>query len=307
MQNFPRFEIGFLRPCDELADEYREKFSRGDMLSESTNVFKSLRSNAGQAVIEYLLVLLVTVAIILGVIYQFNDAFRVYAKSYFGDYLACLLETGELPSIGGEGNGICNALFEGFTIDNGRPLVGAGFQRGGSASSSKKDEETSKSTKSDSEGGGGSRYIAKNSGGGGGGVRSRGSSRSGGEFEGGSKKPKNNYTGSSNVSIPPTTFAGGGGRGSEYNTYSGIDSYVERRRVDEKEETNKIAMKASNTAAKDPQRLRVNRQVATIKQDKPESEFTIGNFLRIMLILAIIIALIVFLGGQALQISKSMD
>lgn len=278
------------------------------MLNRSTNVFKSLPSNSGQAVIEYLLVLLVTVAIILGVIYQFNDAFRVYAKSYFGDYLACLLETGELPSIGGEGNGICNAEFAEFSIDNGRPLVGAGFQRGGSGGSSKKNDESSKSTKSDSEGGGGSSYVARNSGGSsGGGFRSRGPSRMGGEFEGGSKKSKNNYTGSSNVSIPPGTFTGGSSRGPEYNSYAGIDSYVERRRVDEKEETNKIAMKGSNTAVKEPQRLRVNRQVAAVKQDQAESEFTIGNFLRIMLILAIIIALVVFLGGQALQISKSMD
>lgn len=280
------------------------------MLRGPTNVFKPLSSSSGQGVVEYLLVLIVTVAIILGVIYQFNDAFRVYAKSYFGDYLACLLETGELPSIGGEGNSTCNAFFQEFSIDNGRPLVGNGLNGGGDSSSSSNDSEKSSPSKSSEENGGGSGYVARRNSGSGGGGRfgSGGSSRSGGEFADNSKKSKNNYTGSSDTSIPPTTMGRRGNSTGSNGDYLEGDFYVEKRRAEERTETNKIAAKSSNdTNVKQAERLRVNRQVAAVNTEVEEKEFTIGNFLRIMLILAIIIALIVFLGGQALQISKSMD
>lgn len=88
-----------------------------------------LSDQSGQAVLEYILVLVVIVGIILGVMYQFNDAFKKYVQSYFGEYVACLLETGEMPSLGGDG-GVnaesCNASFEPFSLKNGRPFNGSG-------------------------------------------------------------------------------------------------------------------------------------------------------------------------------------
>ncbi|NJL25411.1 MAG: hypothetical protein HC902_09695, partial [Calothrix sp. SM1_5_4] len=42
-------------------------------------------------------------------------------------------------------------------------------------------------------------------------------------------------------------------------------------------------------------------------QEAADTGFTIGNFLRYLLIAAIVIAILVFLGGQTLQIGKSMD
>ena len=69
-------------------------------------IFSRLKSkSSGQAVLEYLLVLFVTVAIILGLLYQFNSGFKVFLDNFFGDYIACLLETGELPSLGAQGPG----------------------------------------------------------------------------------------------------------------------------------------------------------------------------------------------------------
>lgn len=269
-------------------------------------VFKPLSSNRGQGVIEYILVLIVTVSIILGFIYQFNDAFRVYAKSYFGDYLACLLETGELPAIGGEGTGICSAVFQEFSLAKGKPLIGKGIGEGGSDSSGPSSKGASSTAASESKASGSTRYVAKNTGSSGGGFGSRSSSKSGGEFADSSKKRAKDYTGSSAISIPPSTL-GNGARGSTQDRYLDGDFYVEKRKVEEREESNKITIKSSTASVKDAQRMRVNRQVAKIQDEKPDSEFTIGNILRVLLIIAIIIALIVFLGGQALQISKSMD
>lgn len=96
-----------------------------------------LKSQSGQAVLEYILVLVVIVGIIMGILYQFNDAFKKYAQSYFGEYISCLLETGELPSLGGDTNAnaqTCSASFEPFSLKNGRPLISTSSGSSGSGS-----------------------------------------------------------------------------------------------------------------------------------------------------------------------------
>lgn len=60
---------------------------------------RSIKLNeSGQGVIEYILVLTITVFLIGTFLYQFSTAFRKYANNFFGEYVACLLETGELPA-----------------------------------------------------------------------------------------------------------------------------------------------------------------------------------------------------------------
>lgn len=270
------------------------------------NVFKPLSNTSGQGVIEYILVLIVTVAIILGVIYQFNDAFRVYAKSYFGDYLACLLETGELPSIGGEGNGMCNAFFQPFSLASGRPYATGNTGDGGGGSGNNNNETAAPTKAGESKASGNTPYVASNSSGGGSQFRSRSSSGAGSSSSSSSKN-RNNYTGSSDASIPPSALGSKASGSGSQNQYLEGDFYVERRTVEESEEANKIAIKTSSSTVQQVQRMRVNRQEASVKQEEADVGFTVGNFLRILLIIAIIVALVVFLGGQALQISKSMD
>ncbi len=80
---------------------------------------------SGQAVAEYILVLLVAVILILTFLWLFSGAFKAWANNYFGDYLTCILETGELPNISGEpgDSGQCDQFFEPFSLKNGRPLI----------------------------------------------------------------------------------------------------------------------------------------------------------------------------------------
>ena len=96
-----------------------------------------LKNQKGQGTTEYILILVVVVAIALGMIYQFNDAFRNWMDGYFGEYLACLIETGELPAIGGTGGapGSCEAQFEPFSLAAGRPALGDGVGEGEGSSS----------------------------------------------------------------------------------------------------------------------------------------------------------------------------
>ena len=104
-------------------------FSNRDKLTPR----RLLRSQSGQGIVEYLLVLVVTVSILLGAIYQFNSAFKSWAQSYFGDYLTCLFETGELPIIDGTpgDSGECNSLFKPFSFTGGRSYAGANGSGGG--------------------------------------------------------------------------------------------------------------------------------------------------------------------------------
>ncbi len=105
--------------------------------SQQLSALRMLQQQSGQAVTEYVLILIVVVAIILGGLYQVNSAFKVWAQGYFGDYLSCLLETGELPALGGSVSaaaGVCNEMYEPFSLDKGRPLLAS--SGGGSGTSS---------------------------------------------------------------------------------------------------------------------------------------------------------------------------
>ncbi len=279
------------------------------MLKLWTNVFKPLSSNRGQGVIEYILVLFVTVGLILGLMYQFNDAFRKYAQNYFGDYLACLLETGELPGLGSADlNSVCAAEFVDFSIENGKPLIGAGF--GGSGSDKDlKDQSNSKSSKS-SEGAdsGSGQYVSQSP------------SRSGSRFSSSGqsgrynpsdssfgKKGKGIYTGSSDTSIPDSALNKGSSSNVGVNMDGGFYIQRENQEEDRSDNANKIAVKNNSAKNKQLERMRVNRKPAAAAQPDADVGFTLGNFLRFLLIAAIVIALVIFLGGQFMQISKSMD
>lgn len=274
------------------------------------------RNQRGQGVVEYILVLVVVVFVLLGAVYQLNSAFAVWANNYFGNYLACLLETGELPSLGGEGTvGSCNEDFAPFSIAEGRPLIpGGGVNEGGGGGGSGSGGASSSTVVGDSGSGGRGERIAVQRGGGSSGGRS---SRFGRSSRGGSssgrglafssqEKEEKIYTGSTSaMNIPQGAY--------------GSDVPVERRMPigggtfggNEEEKSKKMPVSAVKKGAQGSverqARLKVMR--GPKKSDAPPEEegFTFGNFLRILLIAAIIIALMIFIGGQALQIGKSME
>lgn len=55
------------------------------------------------------------------------------------------------------------------------------------------------------------------------------------------------------------------------------------------------------------ERMKITRKPAKADQTIEDEEMTFGNFLRIIIIAGILIALFVLLGGQALQLSKSWE
>lgn len=277
-----------------------------------------LASQQGQAVVEYILILVVIVAIVLGGLYQVNTAFKVWAENYFGSYLSCLLETGELPALGGSVNTagqICNQLYEPYSFDKGRPLIassGGGSSGSSSSGSSSKTQQSSSSSDSNPNN---KRGVSESSGGSSGSSQVNASSRfNAGRF--GSNQISNgstskrivtdSYTGSTDGSIPGS-FLNSSGNGrirmklSDDNMKYWTDEEKKRQPIKSADGVRKTEDQMQERARKKAMPFRA----PAAEKPKEDSAMTFGSFLRYLVIAAIIIALVLVIGGQLMQISKS--
>ncbi len=270
---------------------------------------KSLsRNQSGQAIIEYILVLTVVVSILLGVMWQFNDGFRKFTNSYFGDYLACLLELGELPALGGSSSGECQ--YEAFALGD---SPGEGIPGDGSGGDDKKGDKGG-STSSTSAGTSG-RSGSGSSGSG----AAESSSRFGSNYSGSSRTGRptsvvigsakdDTYTGSTEASNGRSSKSLGRGSSTmQLVDQSGgvIDPFEERKMKSEPVAIAKDS-RSDNLKSK-KQRVEIVRKTASVDRKDEDTKLGFSDFLRWLLIAAIIIAIVFFLGGQALQIGKSWE
>ncbi len=82
-----------------------------------------LRNNQGQALIEYVLMLVIIVSLVLMLMTQIFKPFGDFIQSYMGSYVGCLLEYGELPSLGYpepsevDDDSECNKKFQAGTLN----------------------------------------------------------------------------------------------------------------------------------------------------------------------------------------------
>lgn len=269
----------------------------------------------GQAVIEYILVLVITVSIILGILYQFNDAFKGFLDRYFGDYVACLLETGELPALGGAGPGadLCNAQFQTFSVSSGQSLKPTG---GGGDGNSNDDSSGSSSSSSDSnnnQAGSSSRPSQVQSSGGVGNAEVSGTGA-------GSLRPKRQrYRGRQQGSRAKEAGLDGEESSGRLGRRQGLrrrviylgESYNSKKKKDRPKKIvtqGKKSAKARDIAAMRKARQPLNLPEAQSQQSNLDGGgLSLGQFIKILIISAIVIALFLFLGGQALQIRKSWE
>lgn len=266
---------------------------------------KSVSSKeSGQAVIEYILVLIVVVSILLGVMWQFNDGFRKFTNSYFGDYLACLLELGELPALGGPTSGQCHYEWP----DGKSPSNPDGSKTAGGDDNKGKDSSSppSKSSSANNGGGGGSGAAES--------VGRFGSNYSGASRDGrpatvvmGQVKT-DSYTGSTEATSGKRadTAANKGGSLEVVDQSGGVIDPFEQRKVKEDKVAVAKGTVADNLRSKKT-RVTINRKVASTDYQDKDKAFGFGDWMRWLLIAAIIVALVVFFGSQAMSISKSWE
>jgi hypothetical protein len=268
----------------------------------------STANERGQAVVEYMLILICIVAIIFGITFQFNNAFKVWANNYFGDYLTCILETGDLPSIGGTpgDSAICNQFFKPFSLADGRPFKNTIPNQPGatpppSATPPSHGERESKPKQARRSSGGGQN--------GGGGGNSGGGSKANALVQ--TKPDTAGGSGSHNTGNMTASGGGYGTSGGRRSSASGKELDGRGGGINNKENANNRGY-ASGTARDDgsngrPRRLKLKPIVKAPEVILADDTFTIGNFLRFLIIAGILIALLLLLGGQSLQIGKSME
>lgn len=266
---------------------------------------------SGQATVEYVLLLVLFVAVILGGIYQFNSAFQVWANAYFGEngYLSCLLETGELPSLGGEA-GECQQEFREFALSDGGDGTfggGAGGGPGDGAGGGAGDDASG-----GSGGGGGGSFSAAEGGGAGIGRAGRGRSNRipirGGGGAGEGDGSQQNMGGGLTTGLGYDTDSGGrvvriplrdGGlyaRGVRGRPEQ--DGQATRQKVEREGEGRK--------PGDGPVLVRVQERAPAQVDEFEADGFDFGYFLRYLIIIAIIIAILVFVGSQIHQASKNI-
>lgn len=297
----------------------------------------------GQGTTEFILVLLLTVGIVLGAALQLNQSFASFARNYFGDYLQCLLRRGELPALGIQDPtaSTCNANYQPFTLAEGRPFVGynvtfgsgsgsggsGGAGSGGSGGSGSGTNNGGGNGTGDGQGEGSTASRSAEgpgtSGGRGtiaGSARGRNGTGFGDDFNGGSsagggeeaeKKKKKSYTGSTGDAIPA-----GAKNSSQTNASSReqgilLNGYVTQTFKKEEELSEPIPVTATTkqkeTEQRKKKRMLIVRKPAQATVEAEDVEWGFGDYMRYLIILAIIVALFVFLGGQAQQVFKSMD
>lgn len=286
---------------------------------------------SGQAIIEYILVLIITVIIILGLLYQFSAAFKSYVESYFGNYIACLLEVGELPGNGG----VCESEFKAFNIADGKPLVngqipssGSGGSGGGSSNRNGKngseDGQGAQTSKRDSkaDGPGKGESLGSNPSGGGGRStvgRVGGFGRNRSTPVGNVKSSETDKDGKATMNdsllgISPTSTAVGNASRDDRRRMTTMNwGYFGDEEEKERASSRPPVAPVSKPESQGGASLRAKVIAETARRgpaaqgEANDEGFSFGNLIQYLLIAAIILAIVIFFGGQILQISKSWE
>ncbi|MFM6929333.1 MAG: hypothetical protein ACKOX6_12775, partial [Bdellovibrio sp.] len=80
---------------------------------------------------------------------------------------------------------------------------------------------------------------------------------------------------------------------------------AEKKKLEKKASGGKNAVVSSGEFGAPPKKISVKKPEPKRELASEEEPFTIGNFIRYLFISALVLALIIFIGGQALQMSKS--
>lgn len=295
------------------------------MLSRVKNSTKTSRpgtlpalNKKGQAMIEYVLLMIITVSIVLALISQIFKPFGDFIDSYMGSYVGCLLEYGELPTLGSNDPALadedseCNKKFAPGSLAKGRPPRGNGNgdDGGQDGNNANRDRQGSEGDSGNSSGGGGT-YAGSSS--------RRGSSLINGRRRGGTGVEQSaKASGGKVVEIAVDGNAGGSYFNSNNNSnkinitkktraigLSGLTE-EERSRLKKKAGVTAAPMVVTGGIAPEPKKMIVKKPIPEMKREE-EKPITIGGFIRYLFIAALVIALVIFIGGQALQYSKSAE
>lgn len=268
-----------------------------------------LTSEKGQGLVEYILLLVVVVTIALTFMNLFFKPYARWAQQHIGGYVECLLDQGELPGLGGD-SGVKDC-----------DLADAGFEGGGKSTGSRskgstddvardnKDKSSDSKDRGAGDGSGGTILgTARDSG-----MKMR---RLGGTDGHVANAKSINLGSSSNGQSSGNLKISGhlyqirsDGSKKEGGAFLAGMLEAEKEKIKKREaKTQKMSASEGGTASNQAKKFAVEQ-----KQRKPaDTDFSsdgwsFGKLFRILLIIVIIIALVLFIGGQVMQISKGME
>lgn len=270
---------------------------------------RGLRSESGQGIIEYILLLVVVITLAILLANRLFKPFREWAQHYIGNYVECLLDQGELPGLGGQ-NGIQDCNFTSPFEEGGS----SNASKGGSSGSSEKGQGSeerdneSESSKSDSK----RPNLVAQAGG-----RQR-TVRIGGFDNGGGSSKSIVVEESAGAKERNPGFIRGGYRGGSNNDrgrqrqVTGLNGMLMAEREKIKKREDKIrkvaAVSEEGGGTKQGRRIEVREDLRKARDvNLSGEEFSFGKIFRLLIIIVVAIAMILFIGGQLSQISKGME
>lgn len=149
-----------------LLNTYRQEYKKSVRFNLKQSTLQS-----GQAVFEYILMLVVTLSMIIGLAVHFIKPLGEYLKNNVGGYIECLLETGELPFIlVSRPSTECD--LDGLQASNvgeyrGMSTGGSGGEGGGTSGGADSNSNSNRGSQGGNSGGGGSGGSGGSGGGGG--------------------------------------------------------------------------------------------------------------------------------------------
>lgn len=298
--------------------------------------------NSGQAVVEYILIVSIAVAIIFIMKGAFSGM-SSFIDNYLGKYTECLMAYGELPTLGIRNDDLkkhlssdykCESGFKPFTVAEGRPPVASGNAGGGSNgkngsgkgnsnSNSSNSDRSSSADSSSSDSSRGDRDAVSGNGSGGGNGEQNGNTR---PRRAGRSTADGIAGGDGNQRLIEEEGDEEGGRGRKRKPRESRIIYRDRPRYravlgDEAEQITKLSTRSSisrkptsrSIAKAEGGSLPGPRSglmrpppepIAYVEETKDEG-WGFGTIVKWIFIIGIIVALVIFFGGQLLGYSNS--
>ncbi len=268
-----------------------------------------LSNQKGASLVEYILLLVVSVSLVITLTRIFWQPFNGFLDSYLGGYTQCLLEVGELPVLGGETNVAdleeCRARFSAGQADSNT----------GSRSTSDRDDSTSRSRQASRER---ERDNASNA------SSASGRSRRGG-FIGDSRG--RGTEGSADATSGKTTvveldpaeskfFRTSGRSGGETRvaraerpqgkTLTFFPTDAEREQIAQLKKNRNPASEEIGSVTTPLKKMKVEQPTQKKKNSQLDEGFDFTFFLRLLFLLGVLILIFILLGGLFLQVRQTM-
>lgn len=265
----------------------------------------------GQAMIEYLLMVVIMVVLLVGLTMAFFQPLGDFLTRLNNTYIRCLLETGELPKVGSEGAASCDASiprFEARNMDGSVPNP----ESGGSESS-----ENARGESSSADGSSGTEIGGRGTGAAG---RTTKSSLIRNGMKAGNARPEQAADKTTTVPID-NSFNGGEGftnsgsglsvaRGRQKTKrvdLSGLTEYDRKKLAREGEKNRSIAVDSESFTQKKNKKITVKPPEEKPPEDNLNVKTDFSDYFKIFFFIVIILFIIILMVSQAMQMTNNSD